>query len=513
MSDYDVVVIGAGSNGLVVAGYLAKAGLKVLVLERMKKVGGMAGTEEPLPGYRINSGAVFMGGLRPEVEKDLELKKFGLRDTTLDPQSFDPFPENKYLVMWTDRDKTAKEISRLSEKDAKAWYDYTDWWGQMSELVDPLLMNSSPKLSDLTTLFSDPESEDALRRMFMSSKDFLDQYFESEELKGILAWTGSDSRRGGPYMAGTAWTLGVAFFLWHAFRAPLGGMGTITQAMANAANHFGVKIMTDSPVKRILIENKTAVGVELHDGSKIRSRIVISNAEAKTTFLKLVESGHLEDRFIKQISNFKTDGMSTKIVFALNELPSFTALPSKGKGIQHVSFHIVPSADALERAWDEAKFGVPSKHPCSYNCFTTTADPSLAPPGKYILDSFFQYTPYHLAGKKTWDDIKEDFAQTAIQSISEYAPGFEKSIEHMWITTPLDMERKFGATGGCTYHGEMTLEQMLSFRPIPQCSDYRTPIKNLYLSSASCHPGGGVTGMPGHNASELILEDWKSAKI
>ena len=509
---YDAIIIGGGHNGLVAASYLAKAGYKPLVLERRPFVGGCAVTEELIPGFKFNTGAMVLGSLHPQVSADLQLSKFGLEELPIDPQVFTPFPDGKHLLMWLDVKKTQKEIAKFSKKDAQMYPEYLDFWSNMAQMIEPTVLAPPLSLSEMAGFFEGGEAEAALKKMLMSVKDFLDEYFESDQVKASLGWGAIDSVNGGPYSPGTAWVLGVHHFTWSQFTAVKGGMGAATQAMARAAEYFGATIQTDADVNKILIKDGKVEGVKLETGKIIKGRIVVSNADAKRTYLKLVGSDNLEKRIVRSVKSIKARAVGMSVHCALEELPDFKALPGTKKGPQHNILLIAPSLEYVEKAWDDAKYGKPSREPTMYSPMQSSLDPSYAPPGKHTMSMWVQYAPYDLKNGE-WDTVKEEFKEVAIDKVTEYAPNFRKSIIDSVAISPRDLENRFNITEGHCYHSEMTIHQMLGNRPIPEYSRYSTPIQGLYLASASTHPGGGVTGIPAYNACNVILNDIEEKKI
>jgi phytoene dehydrogenase-like protein len=514
-SAHDAIVIGGGHNGLTAAAYLAKAGLKVLVLERRHIVGGMCVTEELFPGYKFSTGAYIVGMLRPEVIKDLELEKFGLEIYNYDPQAFYPFPDNKYLFFWSDLKKTLGEIERFSKKDTQAFIRYVEMCREFKELMDPLMMAPPPDLDELARELDTPEAQELLRRiMFMSVKDFTDEMFESEYVKAAISSLGILGARAGVMTPGTAshlyyFSVAEAAGIPGAWGYVKGGMGGITQAMAKAVEHHGGLIKTNAEVKRVLVKGGQATGVELTTGERISSRVILSNADPKTTFIRLVEPDHLDDEFKKRVQQIQCSGMYIKLLCAADELPDYKAYPGKQPGPQHVGgTNIVVSQEYLERAWDDLKYGRPSERPYIGMTIQSVTDPGLAPLGRHTYNMDVQFAPHRLR-EGEWDDVKERYADHVIDVLSEYAPNVQTAITQRKVLTTLDYERIFGVTEGHPHHVEIVPWQLLSFRPVIGYSRYRTPIKSLYLCGSGAHPGGGITGACGYNAAQTVLEDLK----
>jgi phytoene dehydrogenase-like protein len=531
---YDVVVVGAGHNGLVTAAYLARAALKTLVVERREVVGGACVTEEVFPGYKVSTTSYLCSLLQEKVIRDLDLPRFGYHVFPKDPAFFSPFPDGRHLMMWSDTQRTCEEIRKFSFRDAEVYPRYEDYLDRLARFVEPLLLDTPPdlghrgfgdwqKLARLSRRLMKMPAEELvghLRLLSQSVKDFLDPWFESEALKVALATDGVIGTNGGPYTPGTAYVLfhhimggvGGKRGLWGFVR---GGMGGVTQALAAAGRSRGAEIRTHSAVERILVKNGRATGVLLAEGEEIPAKAVISNADPKRTFLKLTEAKDLPDNFVAAVRGIKMEGCSMKINLALDGLPDFKCLPGSALAPQHrTTIHICPTLEYMERAFDESKYGRPSARPMLEITIPTAYDPSLAPPGKHLMNIFLQYTPYSLSPEvaSSWHVLKDTYADRVMDIIEEYAPGFKSLVLHRHIVTPLDLEEQFGMTGGNIFHGEMSTDQLYFLRPVPGWAKYRTPIRGLYLCGSGTHPGGGVMGAPGHNAAREMLHDWKKLK-
>jgi len=521
----DAIIIGAGHNGLVTAAYLARAGRRVLVLERRELVGGCAVTEEIWPGYQVSTASYLTSLLQERVIRDLELARFGYRVDAKDPAFFSPFPDGRYLFMWQDREKTLAEIAKFSRRDAAAYPAYEDYLERLSQVVEGLLLTTPPEFPpeslgdfvDYLKLASkmrgvSPKDMVGLVKIFtQSAVEFLDQWFESDQFKVTLATDAVIGANGGPRSSGTAYILlhhvmgGVGGHrgLWGFVR---GGMGGVSNAIAASAKSRGAEIRTNASVDHIKIKNGRARGVVLEGGEEIDSEIVISNLTPQLTFLHLIDRDTLPGDFVDSIRKYRSEGTSCKINLALSGLPNFRALPG-AEGPQHrATMHLCPSVEYIERAWDDAKYGRPSQSPLLELTVPTMYDPSLAPQGKHIMGIFIQYAPYTLR-EGNWDELREPFAYRCLDLIEEYAPGFRDLIIDQQVLTPLDLERRFGLTGGNIFHGEMALDQMFVMRPVAGSARYRTPIRGLYLCGSGTHPGGGVMGAPGYNAAHEILKD------
>ena len=525
MQKTDVVIIGAGHNGLVCAAYLARAGRRVLVLERRELVGGCAVTEEIWPGYHVSTASYLTSLLQERVIRDLELERFGYRVDAKDPAFFSPFPDGRYLFMWQDRDKTLAEIAKFSRHDAQAFPAYEDHLERLSQVVESLLLTTPPefppqglgdfvdylKLAAKMRGLGSKEIVGLVKIFTQSAVEFLDEWFESGEIKVTLATDAVIGANGGPRSSGTAYILlhhvmgSVAGHrgLWGFVR---GGMGAVSNAIADSARSRGVEIRTNAGVEHIKIVNGRARGVVLESGEEIDAELVVSNLTPQLTFLHLIESRDLPGEFLDSIRKYRSEGTSCKINLALNGLPNFRALPG-AEGPQHrATMHLCPSLEYIERAWDDAKYGHPSQSPLLEMTVPTTYDPSLAPAGKHIMGIFIQYAPYTLRDGN-WDELREPFAYRIFDLIEEYAPGFRDLIIDKQVLTPLDLERRFGLTGGNIFHGEMSLDQMFVMRPVAGSARYQAPIPNLYLCGSGTHPGGGVMGAPGYNAAHQILKN------
>lgn len=525
--EYDAIIIGGGHNGLVTAGYLQKSGLKTLVLEARSIVGGACVTEEVFPGYKVSTTSYVCSLLRPKIIRDLELEKHGLEFLERDPSSFTPFPDDRYLMFWGDQKKTCEEIAKFSKKDAENYPHYEHLLGQLAEFVDPILMMTPPdplsnNLVDLVKMMKlslkarglGDNLYEKLRILTQSANDFLNRWFESDQIKTTLATDGIIGAFAGPKTPGTAYVLlhhvmGETFGKKGVWAYVRGGMGGITKAMASYFQSRGGTIATETPVKEIIIQNKKAVGVVLASGEEIRAKRVISSIDPQHTFLKLVPGNELDSDFVDRVKQIPYRSATFKMNLALGGVPSWKALPSPdGKpGPQHRgTMHISPNMEYVEDAYLDACAGRPSENPVLECTMASVVDPTVAPEGKHLMSVFIQYAPYDLRDGN-WDNIKDKFADRCIDIIEDYAPGFKNIVEDRHLLSPLDIERTYGLTGGNIFQGEMSMDRLFFMRPLPEIARYRSPLVNLYMCGSATHPGGGVMGACGHNAAHEILKD------
>ena len=506
MAEFDAIVLGAGHNGLTCAAYLAKAGLKVCVLERRPIPGGATITEELWPGIRV-SRASYVPGLMDKIIADLELMRHGLELHPVDPQNFAPFPSGRHLFTYLSDERCQKELARFSAKDAAAFPRFSRFLHQFVETVEPLLLSPPPELSDLLGYFEGGQFEEVARQILLTScADLLRETFESEEVRGAYAMNGVLNTSMGPDTIGTSYILAMALGK-RGYNYAVGGTGAVSRSLASSFAAYGGLLLTDSPVRRIVVSGGRATGVELVNGKRITARVVVSNADPKRTFLELLEPGTLDADFTHRVSKLRAFGTSLKINLALDGPLDFRALPGREIGPQHQALTDVgPSLDYIQKAYDAAKWGrLPEEPPLSIFC-QTAWDGTMAPPGVHTLSIIAKYNPYRLA-EGTWGELKEQAVDTALRVLETYAPGTRARIRHWEALTPLDLENLIGLTEGNVTHLDQTLNQMLSFRPLLGWAQYRTPVTDLYLCGVGTHPGGGVKGAPGHNAAHVILED------
>ena len=522
-------MIGGGHNGLVCGAYLARAGHRVLILERRSLVGGAAVTEEPWPGYRVSTASYVVSLLQDDIVEYLQLPRFGYHVYPLDPAEFVPFPDGRYLLYWEDPERRAAEIARFSHRDASAYERYDRAMTDLVRIVRPLLSKVPPSIhlsswSDLREaaglgwhVFR--HRKDLARLvdlMTMSVADFLDEWFEDPSVKGALVYGGVIGSWAGPLSPGTAYVLlhhrmGETAGSRGGWGFVRGGMGALSNAIADAGRAAGADILVDAEVLRVDVRGGRAVGVTLADGTSLAARTVISGVHPKTTFLDLIGASHLPGDLERDVRSYRTRSGSAKVNLAIGELPDFVALPGTDPGPQHPEFVITPSVAYLERAWDDAKNGRPSAQPMIDAVIPSTLDPTLAPAGSHVMTCFVQYAPYELAASD-WDSRRDELGDRVIDTIAEYAPNVKASVVHREVLTPVDLERRFGLVGGNIFHGEMSLDQLFSFRPAPQAASYRTPIHGLYLCGSGTHPGGGVMGAPGRNAARVVAAELRRGR-
>jgi phytoene dehydrogenase-like protein len=522
-SRYDAIVIGAGHNGLVTACYLARAGMRVLVLERRYVVGGACVTEETFPGFRVSTAAYVNSLFHLAIVRDLSLDAYGYEVLPRDPSSFTPFPDGRSLTIGRDAEMTRNEIAKFSVRDAERYPRYEAMLERVAAVIEPTLTMAPPDLlkprpGDLRTLFSlgrafrqlGDRAGEAVEILTGAARPILDRWFESEELKATLATDAIIGAMASPSMPGTAYVLfhhvmgeaGGARGVWAYVR---GGMGGLTQALASAAGDLGVEIRREAEVARILVRDGRAVGVALANGDEYHAPIVASNADANVTFLRLLDRSALPEAFVADVERISYESASLKINVALAELPSFRAVPGTEPGPQHRgTIHICPDQDYIERAFDDAKYGRPSAKPVLECTIPSAVDPTVAPPGRHLMSMFVQYAPYELADG-SWEDERDAFADRCFDVLDEYAPNFKSSVLDRQVLAPPDLERVFNLTGGNIFQGAMNPGQLFAFRPVPGWARYRTPLPGLYLCGAAAHPGGGVMGTPGLNAAREIL--------
>ena len=530
MTETDVVIIGAGHNGLTCAAYLAMAGLRVKVVERRKLVGGAAVTEEFHPGFRNSVAAYTVSLLNPRIISDLKLGVHGLRIVERRARNFLPAPDGSYLL--TGEGRTHASVAKLSPRDAGRIDAFTRELEVIADVLREFVLRAPPNIIEGFSLgairqaFNALGSANILRRLGLeqqrslldlftrSAGEMLDDRFESDLVKALFGFDAIVGNYASPYAAGSAYVM-----LHHAFGEvngkkgvwghAIGGMGAITGAMASAARGHGAEIELDAGVREVIIERDRAVGVVLDNGETVRARYVASSVNPKLLYTRLVPAQALPAAFLDRIRNWRNGSGTFRINVALNALPSFTALPGAG---DHLTAGIIigPGLGYMDRAWQDARTHGWSREPVVEVLIPSTLDETLCPPGRHVASLFCQHVAPQLPDRRSWDDHRDEVADLMIATVDHYAPGFAASVIGRQVLSPLDLERQFGLSGGDIFHGALTLNQLFSARPMLGHADYRGPLKGLYHCGAGAHPGGGVTGAPGHNAARVILGDHRA---
>jgi phytoene dehydrogenase-like protein len=530
MTETDVIIIGAGHNGLTCAAYLAMAGLRVKVVERRKVVGGAAVTEEFHPGFRNSVAAYTVSLLNPQIISDLKLHDHGLRIVERRAQNFLPSPDGSYLL--TGEGRTQQSVAKLSERDAGRIDAFTRELEAIADVLRQFVLRAPPNIVEGFGVGTIREALNALgtanilRRLTLeqqrslldlftrSAGEMLDDRFESDLVKSLYGFDAIVGNYASPYAAGSAYVM-----LHHAFGEvngkkgvwghAIGGMGAITQAMASAARGHGADIEIGADVREVIVERDRAVGVILDNGETIRAKYVASSVNPKLLYTRLLPAESLPTAFLDRIKNWRNGSGTFRMNVALNALPSFTALPGAG---DHLTAGIIigPSLQYMDRAWQDARTYGWSREPVVEVLIPSTLDDSLCPPGQHVASLFCQHVAPQLPDGRSWDDHRDEVANLMIATVDKYAPGFGASVIGRQILSPLDLERQFGLLGGDIFHGALTLNQLFSARPMLGHADYRGPLKGLYHCGSGAHPGGGVTGAPGHNAARVILGDHRA---
>jgi len=530
MSETDVVIIGAGHNGLTCAAYLEMAGLRVKVVERRKVVGGAAVTEEFHPGFRNSVAAYTVSLLNPQIISDLKLGDHGLRIVERRAQNFLPAPDGSYLL--TGEGRTHASVAKLSPRDAGRIDAFTRELEVIADVLREFVLRAPPNVTQglgaasIREAFNALGTANILRRLDLeqqrslldlftrSAGEMLDDAFENDLVKALFGFDAIVGNYASPYAAGSAYVM-----LHHAFGEvngkkgvwghAIGGMGAITQAMASAARGHGVDIGLDAGVREVIVERDRAVGVVLNNGETIRAKYVVSGVNPKLLYTRLVPAEALPSAFLDRIQNWRNGSGTFRINVALDALPSFTALPGAG---DHLTAGIImgPGLGYMDRAWQDARTRGWSREPVVELLIPSTLDDTLCPPGQHVASLFCQHVAPQLSDGRSWDDHRDEVADLMIATVDRYAPGFAASVIGRQVLSPLDLERQFGLLGGDIFHGALTLNQLFSARPMLGHADYRGPLKGLYHCGSGAHPGGGVTGAPGHNAARVIISDHRA---
>jgi len=507
-----VIIIGAGHNGLVAATYLAREGLNVTVLERRGVLGGACVTEELVPGGRFSTCAYVVSSLRPQIISELELERHVLDVYATDVLNFLMKSNGDHLFLWPELDKTLSELARYSQRDAENFPDFGVRLRRFARIVEPYLLSEPPELSTLVAEFEAAGEIDLWHEFVsLSIGDLVDRYFDNDLLKGAFMFFALVAVWAGPYSPGTAYEF--SHHSWGEYKGEFGrfgfargGMGAITQALAAAAREAGAEIHTDTAVKQVLVDHGRACGVELAGGERLEASVVVSNADPKTTFLRLFEGSDLPRALLARANNIDMRGTMGRVHLLVDELPHYTGL-AEGEGPQHRGFTLLGgTVDEYERCWAAQQRGeLVDDYPIELTIQSTT-DPTLTRPGLHTITTGIQQLPFDL-DHGDWDSRRDEFTDRVVRSISRFAPNFESSIQGSFTLTPLDLEREYGLAGGNIFHGAMTVNQLFASRPIPGNGGYATPIGGFYLCGAGTHPAGAVMGAAGHNAARRILRD------
>ncbi|HET7307813.1 MAG TPA: NAD(P)/FAD-dependent oxidoreductase [Gammaproteobacteria bacterium] len=529
--NYDVIIIGGGHNGLTCACYLARAGLKVAVFERRPVIGGAAVTEEFYPDFRNSVASYTVSLLNPKVIRDLRLARHGLRIVPRRANNFLPLADGRSLTLTGEAQADQREVARFSKRDAEALPSYATMLDAVANLLREQILKTPPNsgggITDLLRAVSlgrrfeklpIATRRDVLALFTKSAGEMLDAWFESDPIKAVFGFDSIVGNFASPYTPGSAYVL-----LHHVFGEvngrqgvwghAIGGMGAITQAMAAEARRLGVEVHTETPVARVDVRHGRAAGVTLVDGREFRARAVAANVNPKLLYLGLMECTELDADFVERIRQYRCESATFRMNVALSELPRFTSLPDGPQPQHSAGIIIAPSLEYMDAAWRDASDDGWSRQPVVEMVIPSTLDDTLAPPGQHVASLFCQHFRYELPQGRRWDDERDAAADRIIDTVNDYAPNFKASVLGRQTLSPLDLERKFGLVGGDIFHGALSLDQLFSARPVLGHGDYRGPIAGLYMCGSGSHPGGGVTGAPGHNAAREILRDFRWRRV
>ncbi len=510
--DYDAIMVGCGNNGLVASFYLARAGLRVLALETNDKVGGACATDELISGFHFSTCAHSFVLFHPKILQDMRLlEDHALHVYGREPETFQPFRSGKHLLFSNDSDRTLESIARISLHDAAAYPKWVEFWADAGSIFEPYLLTNPPTFGEFARKFEGTAKEDLFYKILVgTTRGLLDEFFESDEIKaGLLATFDSGSTDAPGALLYWAFHASVSDQLAGMGQAgyPRGGMGAVATALKESAEAAGAEVRTRAGVTRVIVRDGQAVGVELEDGTEISARVVLSNADPRKTFLKLVGSDNLKPDFARRVRLLHADAGYMKLHCAAGGLPDWSVLPGAGPLPHHYAqARICSNLDVLDSAWIAARTGqLPDEYSLGVVC-PSLYDTAAAPAGKYAISIWVEFAPIRPEGEN-WDGFRDRAARAIISQVEEYAPNFGQIIDEWYLHTPQDIEEMAGITDGSMHHIDMTPDQMLALRPLPECSAYRTPVRSLYLCGSGTHPGGGVSGMPGHNAAAAVIAD------